>query len=460
MEIKQIYTPGLAQLSYVVGGQNACFVIDPVRNIDQYIQIADSLHLPIAGIFETHLHADFVSGHLELAEKTGAPIYLAKNAKAHYPHQGLEHGEELMLDVFSVKLLNTPGHTPESSVFVFADTRRDPFSIAVFSGDTLFVGDVGRPDLFPDLKECLASSLYDSLRIIESLGDHLEVYPGHGAGSLCGKRLSNKLTSTIGIERMYNEPMKLHPKEVFIETLLKDMPVAPDHFSRCSAINRQGPAAVSSLPKIKPLSPAQFDKLANEGHLIVDTRSFHHFASAHIENSYAISAYGNFPTFAGWILPPDKPILLVCSNENELTFAQNQLRNVGLDNIVGNLKSGIDAWIDDARHTAHYENITVHELKRQLEEEKILLVDTRNAEEYHAAHIQGAVSIPTHDMRTRYAELQDESRPIAFICSSGYRSLTALSLFLQHVKDKKIYNVLGAMPAWTAVNYPTTTGLS
>ncbi len=454
MEIKQIYTPGLAQLSYVVGGQNSCFVIDPVRNVEQYIQIADSLNLPITAIFETHLHADFVSGHIELSERTGAPIYISKAAKAKYPHKALDDGEEIKLDKYNIKLINTPGHTPESSIFVFSDTLRGADPIVVFSGDALFVGDVGRPDLFPDIKEQLAADLYESLRIIENIGDNLEVYPAHGAGSFCGKRLSSKLMSTIGTERMYNEPMNTHPKDVFIEKLLEGMPAAPDHFSRCSEINQHGPLPVSSLPKVKALSPEEFEQLVEQGHMVVDTRDFHRFASAHIPNAYAISMKGNFPTYAGWILPPQQPILLVCEDKNELDAAVKGLHNVGLDKIAGYLKKGINAWIDSTRAVSHYENITVHELKSLLEEGKIALVDTRNQEEYDAAHIKDAILIPAHEMRTHYDELKDESRPIAFICSSGNRSLTALSLFLQHVKDKQIYNVLGAMPAWLAMKYP------
>lgn len=454
MEIKQIYTPGLAQLSYVIGGQNACFVIDPVRNVDQYIEIADSMNLPIAGIFETHLHADFVSGHIELADKTGAPIYITDAAKAKYPHRALADGEEIKLDKFLIKLINTPGHTPESSVFLFSDTQRGNAPIVLFSGDALFVGDVGRPDLFPDKKEELASALYESLRKIETLGDNLEVYPAHGAGSFCGKRLSSKLLSTLGTEKIYNEPMNTHPKEVFIKELLDGMPAAPDHFSRCSEINRKGPESVASLPKVRALSPEQFEQRMQDGHIVVDTRNFHQFASAHIENSYALSIEGNFPVYAGWILPPDKPILLVCGNKSELDAALKGLHNVGLDNITGYLKRGIDAWIETARPVSHYENITVEELKTLLDQDEVVLVDTRGKDEYAAAHIQDSLSIPAHEMRTKYAELENETRPVAFMCSSGNRSLTALSLFAQHVKNKKIHNVLGAMPVWMAMDYP------
>jgi len=230
LEFKQIYTPGIAHCSYLAGGKKYCAIIDPSRDISKYTDAAMSLGLTVKAILLTHLHADFVSGHMELAGKTGARIYISEKANAEFDHCALKDGEELTVDTLNIKFILTPGHTPESGIFVVKDTERGELPVMAFTGDTLLVGDAGRPDLFPDIKKNLASSLYKSLRKIELIGDNVEVYPAHGAGSLCGKTLSSKLSSTIGTERMLNNAMTLKPEDKFVETFLMDMSEAPDHF--------------------------------------------------------------------------------------------------------------------------------------------------------------------------------------------------------------------------------------
>ncbi|MEL7569855.1 MAG: MBL fold metallo-hydrolase [Eubacteriaceae bacterium] len=457
MEFKQIYTPGLAHLSYVIGGRNVCLVVDPAREVDQYIEIAASFKLPIAGIIETHLHADFVSGHIELAQKTKVPIYITKKANAAFEHYALEDGEEIIIDTLKIKMIDTPGHTPDCSVFIVSDLERGSEPALAFTGDTLLVGDAGRPDLFPDIKEQLASNLFDSLRKIEKTGDHVEVYPAHGAGSLCGKALSSKLLSTIGTERMYNSAFTISSKEEFLLNFLQDMPEAPDHFSRCSEINRKGPAITANLNKPLALSPHEFYKHAQSGMPVVDTRDQLAFASAHIPGAYGLSIKGNFATFSGWVLPPDKPLLIVADNDKDLAEAVKMLYRVGLDNIFGYLKGGMSEYAQSGLITSRMESISVEELKERMVKDELILVDTRLKSEYDTEHIKGSMHAPAPDVRKRYREWIGD-KTVAFICNTGNRSLLAASLMLNLSGMKNIINVIGGTTAWVKAGYPIIKG--
>lgn len=453
MDFKQIYTPGLAHCSYIIGGEKECIVIDPARDVEVYLQAAEGYKLPITAILETHLHADFVSGHVELAERTGAKIYVSKTANAEYPHQGLNDEEVFEIDTFRLQMFDTPGHTPEGSVFFVADTTRGPEYVLAFTGDTLLIGDAGRPDLFPDIKDELAQRLYDSLRRIEKMGDYIEIYPAHGAGSLCGKALSSKLSSTLGIERMHNDALKIHPKEEFVQAFLADMPEAPDHFSRCSEINRLGATNTQTLSEPKGFEPKTFLEMAQQGAIIVDTRDQLAFASAHIPGAYGLSLKGNFATFAGWVLPPEKPILLVLESVKDLTAALKGLYSVGLDDVSGYLLGGMSAFAMSGYRTAGMESISVEELKERFDRGEVTLVDTRLKSEFDTFHVEGSIHMAAPEVRKRGNELMEFSS-LAFICNSGNRSLLAASLMMQQSKEIKIINVIGGTSAWSDLGYP------
>lgn len=457
MEFKQIYTPGLAHCSYVIGGRNSCIVIDPARDISQYIAIADSFGLPIKGIIETHLHADFVSGHIELSERTGAVIYINEEANAEFEHYALKDEEEIQIDTLLIKMLHTPGHTPESSVYIVSDLERGSEPVLAFTGDTLMVGDAGRPDLFPDIKEELASKLYKSLRRLEKLADNIEVYPAHGAGSLCGKSLSSKLSSTMGTEKIQNPAMLIHPEQQFVKSFLEGMPEVPDHFSRCSEINRKGAPSISNLNKPIKYGPKEFYKLNSLGYTVVDTRDQLTFSTAHVPGSYALSLQGNFATFAGWVLPPDKPIILVADNISDVHAALNGLYSVGLDNVVGYLDGGMLAYAQSGLKTARIESISATEAKERYEKGEILIIDTRLRSEWESGHIKNTENIPAPDIRKRYMDIPQD-KPVAFICSSGNRSLLASSLMLKFSGMKNVINVIGGTTAWTSLGYPMVTG--
>ena len=452
MYVKQFYTPGLAHCSYLIGGNTQCIIVDPDRYVDQYIEAAKGYNLKITAIIETHLHADFVSGHLELAALTGAPIYMSEKAQAGFPHVALKDQEEFVVDTLRIEMFSTPGHTPEGSIFTVADLERGPESCLALTGDTLLVGDVGRPDLFPDLKEQLARHLFVSLKQIMPMGDHVEVYPAHGMGSLCGRALSAKLQSTIGVERLHNYALAIDTEEEFSRMLLDGMPEAPDHFSRCSETNRLGPTLLSELGEARALKVQAFLEQRTSGAVVVDTRDQLGFAAAHVPCAYSLPLQGNYATFSGWILPPDQPVLLILERPQDLASAVAGLRRVGIDRIAGYLEGGMTTWANAGLQTNSVESISVIELKRRLDETDLLLLDTRLASEWEDGHIAAALHAVAPDVRHRYEEW-DPQKPVALICNSGNRSVVAASLLKQRGFEH-VVNVIGGTQAWQAAGFP------
>lgn len=452
MFFANVYTPGLAHSSYIMGGEGACVVVDPARDVSGYIEQAKRWDRPITAVILTHLHADFVAGHLELAQTTGAKIYAPAAANCVFEHHAVADGQEFTVDSFRFRMLLTPGHTPEGAVFVVSDLSRGPEPCLVFTGDTLLVGDVGRPDLFPDQKEQLAGDLYKSLGRLGDLPDRLEVYPAHGMGSLCGRQLSAKLWSTLGNERRHNYALRIAGAEEFATALLNEMPEAPDHFARCSEINRRGPTLIADLPEPAALEAAAFAEAVDDGHVVVDTRDQLAFAGAHVPGSFALSLQGNFATFAGWVLPPDRPLLLVLESAADLAPALKGLRRVGLDRVTGYLKGGMTAWVQSGRAAAQVKTITVPELKTEHDQGKLKIVDTRLYKEHLAGHIEGSVHIPAPDLRRAHPAL-DPGRSTAVICKTGNRSVLAASILKQR-GFAAVANVVGGMTAWEAAGYP------
>ena len=266
MIIEQIYTGCLAQGAYYLQSGSEAAIIDPLREVAPYIQKAEAAGAQIKYVLETHFHADFVSGHLDLANETGAGIYAPRAGHCSFPHEGVVEGDEIQIEDMTFRVIETAGHTPEHVCYVATDLSRGKTPVALFSGDTLFVGDVGRPDLFPGRAEELATALFGNLQAkILTLPDECELYPAHGMGSLCGRAMAAKRTSTIGYERKYNYALRIRDREEFVRALTSGMPAAPDHFSRCSEINRKGPALMRNLPEPLPLGPEPFSQRARGG---------------------------------------------------------------------------------------------------------------------------------------------------------------------------------------------------
>lgn len=433
MIINQFFIPGISHSSYIVAGNKACAVIDPSRDIARYLDAARKMSLRITLILETHLHADFVSGHLDLAEATGAQVYAPKSGNCTFPHKALAEGDEIALEDIRFRVIDTAGHTPEHISYVATDLSRGPTPVALFPGDTLFVGDVGRPDLFPGKAEVLAGSLYDNLHTkIMTLPDECEVYPAHGMGSLCGRAMAAKRTSTVGYEKKYNYALRIANREEFIKALTTDMPAAPDHFARCSEINRTGPALMRTLQETAPIEPKSFSERIRKGDdVILDIRSYPAFSGLHIPGSWHIDLSGNFATQAGWILPPGRDILLVAETQAQAEEAVLQLHRVGFDHVPGFLEGGMLIWGSAGLPTQRVPVITPAEANALLTSGSVILVDVRSNEEWDAAHADHSVHIPWHDLRTRYTEL-DSSRHHIVMCRGGQRASIAASILQMH----------------------------
>ncbi|MBN2264968.1 MAG: MBL fold metallo-hydrolase [Candidatus Aminicenantes bacterium] len=451
MIVHQFFVKGIAHSSYLVGGDTSCAIVDPRRDVRIYVDAAREQGLKITHILETHLHADFISGHMDLARMTGAKIYAPRSARCRFDHVPLAEGDSFRLENMRFSVLETPGHTPEHISYVVADRSRGREPAALFCGDTLFVGDVGRPDLFPNMAEELASRLYDSLfgKLME-LPDFCELYPAHAAGSLCGRAIAAKRTSTIGYERRYNPALQIKDRARFIKDLTTNMPPAPDHFSRCSEINRKGPAVVEDLAPMEAWAPKVFArKVEAPGTLVVDIRPYEAFGGQHIPGSIALDTGGNFATFAGWVLPPDADLALVARDRAEAEEAAVWLRRVGLDRIKGFLDGGIFAWLKAGLPGDRVTQISAHELKKMIKGEAgVTVVDVRSPGEFGGGHIKGAINIPAPDLRTKGRGLSKRA-PIALLCGTGHRSSLGASL-LKRRGFKDVRNVAGGWTGYVA----------
>lgn len=453
MIIHQFFIPGIAHSSYIVAGNRTCAVIDPERDIGRYISAAREMGLSITHIFETHLHADFVSGHLDLATTTGAEIYAPRTGNCTFPHTPLRGGDRVDLEDIRFSVIETAGHTPEHICYVAADTSRGETPVALFSGDTLFVGDVGRPDLFPGRAEELASSLFDNLHTrITTLPDECEVYPAHGMGSLCGRAMAAKRTSTIGYEKKYNYALLIQDREEFVDTLTSDMPAAPDHFARCSEINRTGPALMENLAKPGPVEPKSFfDRIHGHDTVLLDVRSYPAFSGLHIPGAWHIDLAGNFATQAGWILPPDRDIFLVVDEQRHAGEAALQLHRVGFDSVPGFLKGGLLAWGMAALPIGTIPVIFAKDAHTLVESGRAVLIDVRSREEWEAGHAAGSLHIPWHDLRTRHAEL-DPARQYIVMCRGGQRASIAAGILAMH-GFTRISNLGGGFTAYQRAGF-------
>ena len=455
---KQFYLGCLAHASYLIGSKGQAAVIDPQRDVHQYIAEAAKADLEIKYVIETHLHADFVSGHRELAERTGAQIVFGAKAGVTFPHLAVIDGDTLKLGDVDLAILETPGHTPEGISIVVSDHQDSTGSRKVLTGDTLFIGDVGRPDLAGargHTPEEMAGLLFDSLHNkLLKLDDAVEVYPAHGAGSMCGRNISSETSSTIGEQRKFNYALKTSNRDEFIRMMTTDLPEAPAYFSRDAEINRTGAAPLESLPEDVPLTPLEFEELASKGNLILDVRASGQFGAGHVPGSINIALGGQFASWAGSLIPAGAGILLVAEDASGVDEAVTRLARVGLDTVQGYLDGGIYAWNQSGRKTATITQMPVDELKHRLDERaKIQLVDVRRRAEYEQGHVPGATNLALSHLEKELSKL-DRSLPTVVICQGGYRSSAAASI-LQRAGFGEVYNVIGGTAAWTGAGNAT-----
>jgi glyoxylase-like metal-dependent hydrolase (beta-lactamase superfamily II)/rhodanese-related sulfurtransferase len=459
MHFKQFYLGCLAHASYLVGSEGEAAVVDPQRDVDQYVAEAEAHGLKIKYVVETHLHADFVSGHCELAARTGAEIVFGRRAGATFPHRAVADGDEIRVGKVTLRFIETPGHTPEGVSVLVIDTEVSGEPQKVLTGDTLFIGDVGRPDLAGSkgfTSEQMAAMLYDSLhgKLLE-LDDAVEVFPAHGAGSMCGRNISKETSSTIGQQRRLNYALAPMGRDEFVRMMTDDLPPAPDYFSRDAEINRTGAPALDALPRPAALSPAEVSLLQREGnHLVLDTRSAADFGAGHVPGSLNIGLGGQFATWAGSLIRPEQKIILVVEDESKIDEALMRLARVGLETVAGYLDGGMTAWREAGFETARVEQISVEELHQRLDEEPDLQVlDVRRAAEYGAGHVPGARLSTLAALSSDALEGLDPARPVAVICAGGYRSSAAASLLAPR-GFRKLFNVTGGTSAYVNAGFP------
>ncbi len=368
MIFEQFYLGCLAQASYLVGSEGTAAIVDPQRDVDLYIEAARNHGLKITHVIETHLHADFVSGHRELAERTGAQIYLGDGSGASFPHKNVRDGDEIEFGKCRLRFVATPGHTLESMCVVVHDLERGPGPWAVLTGDTLFIGDVGRPDLAEShTPQELAGLLYASLRNkLLTLPDDVLVYPAHGAGSMCGRNISPDRSSTIGRERQFNYALQPMTRDEFIRLMTDELPARPEYFQRDVDLNRRGAATLSDLPVLAALSPKEAAAKQREGATILDTRASGEFCSGHIPGSVNIGLSGQFASWAGSILGLDRDLILIAEDEKAVEEARQRLARVGIERVAGFVIDGITGWVRAGLPLQQTGQISVHELQSAL----------------------------------------------------------------------------------------------
>jgi len=459
MYFKQFYLACLAHASYLIGSEGEAVVVDPQRDVDQYLSEAEINGLKIKYVIETHLHADFVSGHRELATRTGAEIVFSEKAGATFPHRAVREGAEIAIGKVVLRILETPGHTPEGVSVLVIDTEVSPQPQKVLTGDTLFIGDVGRPDLAGGkgyTPQMMAEMMYDSLHLkLLKLSDDVEVYPAHGAGSMCGRNISTATSSTIGEQRISNYALKPMSREEFIRMMTSELPPAPAYFAEDAEINRDGAGPLAALPKPAALSPLEVADLISHGYVVLDVRSAAEFGAAHVPGSLNIGLGGQFAIWAASLISLQSPIVIVADSDAKVDEAQTRLARVGIERAQGYLSGGMNAWSEAGLKANAIPQITVDQLNDLIVSQTDLRVlDVRRPPEYTSGHVPGAIAEPLANLTERLPVLELEpSKLTAVICGSGYRSSAATSILQQH-GFANLVNVAGGTSAWIAAGYP------
>ncbi len=447
MKFKQFYLGCLAHASYYLGSEDEAVIIDPQRDVQQYIDEAETNNQKIKYIIETHSHADFVSGHIELAEKTGAEIIYGQRATTQFPTHKVKDGDELSVGNIKLKFFETPGHTPEGITIL---AEHEAVTSKLFTGDTLFIGDVGRPDLIGSkgfTAQEMGGMLYDSLHNkILPLADETEVYPAHGAGSLCGKSLSKETWSTLGNQRKNNYALQPMSKEEFIKLVASDQPEVPAYFPVSASQNLKGSVALEDLPKPKSFSS---EEIANFDGIVVDIRPNFQYGEKHVPNSINIGLGGQFASWAGTMIPIGTKLAIVANSEDEVEEAFIRLARVGHETVKGFI------LIDDFKgETKKVEQIEVNKVSELIKnKQNIQFIDVRRKPEYSNGHAVQTINLPLDKLSKELDNLNPDL-PTYVICQSGYRSSLGASI-LENARFKEIYNVSGGTQAWIKAELET-----
>jgi hydroxyacylglutathione hydrolase len=452
MQFKQFYLGCLAHASYYLGSNDEAAIIDPQRDVQQYIDEAEANGQKIKYVIETHSHADFVSGHLELAGRTGAQIIYGERAATQFPTLKVKDGDELNVGMVKLKFLETPGHTPEGITIVAEDTEDDSAPLKMFTGDTLFIGDVGRPDLIGSkgfTAQQMGEFLYESLNEkILKYPDETEVYPAHGAGSLCGKSLSKETWSTLGNQRQFNYALKPMSKEEFINIVAADQPEVPMYFPKSAARNLIGSNNLEELVPPRELSTSEIREFDG---IVIDVRPDHIYGAGHVPNSINIGLGGQVASWAGTMVPIGTSIAIVADSKEQVDEAAIRLARVGHDSVVGFI---LAADYDGEKNTV--EQVTVQDVDKLIKmDNKIQFVDVRRPAEHGNVHAPETINLPLNKLSAEFEKL-DPSLPTYVICQGGYRSSIGTSI-LENAGFTKLYNVTGGTAAWIAAGFETET---
>ena len=459
MILETIEAEGLAHLSYVVGDDTAglCAVIDPRRDIESYLDVAHRHEAAITHVLETHVHADFVSGSRELAARSGAEICVSAAGEYGFTNHSVDDGDILEFGAVRLQVLRTPGHTPEHVCFLASGGKGASEPWGLFTGDILFAGEVGRPDLLGEgTEELLARQLYRTLheRVL-TLGDEIQIFPAHGHGSPCGGHIGDRKTSTIGYERRYSPRLQGRSADEFVHVVLASLPLAPSYYPRLKKMNAAGPAVLGMLPDVRPLDASQFQKERTAiDAVVVDTREIEAFGAAHVPGALNLPLREQFPIWAGWMLHPEQPILLVLSDPEHLSCVRRHFVRLGLDDLAGYLRRGMSGWFEAGLSFERTGHLSVHDLKARIDRgvDELQLLDVRRDDEWERGHIPGARHVYAPNL-TRHLDSLDRDTPIATYCGTGYRASLAASVLQRH-GFREVCAVPGSMNAWTRAGYP------
>jgi hydroxyacylglutathione hydrolase len=477
MVVKRFYDEKLAQASYLIGSTDtgAAIVVDPNRDVEQYVRAAAAEGLTITHVTETHIHADFVSGSRELATRAGATLYLSDEGDADWKYAFAADAGAVLLkdrDTFNVgdvriDVVHTPGHTPEHLMFMIVDTAATPEPVAAVTGDFLFVGDVGRPDLLERAAgiagsmDGAARALFRSLQRLKPYSDYLQIWPGHGAGSACGKGIGSLPQSTLGYERRVNWAFRVDDEDDFVRRVLAGQPDPPRYFAEMKQVNKEGPRLLGGFPRPGRLSLERFDGLIAGGAVVIDTRPAGDFAAAHVPGTLNVPLNRAFTTWAGWLAPYREDFYLIIDDRctHCLDEAVRDLAMIGLDRIAGYAGTEIlEQWVSSGRALGRVSQIDPDSLAQKLRTGTVVLVDVRSRAEWDAGHIAGAEHIPLGYLPERLASLS-KNRPVVVQCQRGARSAIAASLLRAH-GFPQVINLAGGFAEWQAAGQPVDRGVS
>ena len=461
MKVEQIYTGCIAHAAYYIENNGEAAIFDPLREVQPYIDRANKDNARIKYVFETHFHADFVSGHLDLKAKAGAEIVFGPTAKPGYPATVATDGQVFSIGNYRVKVIHTPGHTMESTTYLLIDETGKEYGI--ISGDTLFIGDVGRPDLAQHVvaeltQEKLARHLYHSLHEkIMPLNDELIVYPNHGAGSACGKMMSKETTDTLGHQKKVNYALQPMTEDEFVKAILTGLTPPPGYFPKNVLMNIGGYESLDTIMQRgqKPLNPEVFEMLANETRaLILDTRPAAIFAKGFIPNSISIGLEGNFAQMVGELIKDINHEILLVTEVGKEEESIIRLSRVGYDHAIGYLQGGFNSWVEAGKETDQINRNSAKEFDKKYNTENILVIDVRRKSEYESQHVIGAINIPLHLINEHLAEIPKD-KPFVIHCAGGYRSIIAGSVLKQRGWDNFV-DVIGGFKEIATTGIPVT----